>query len=88
MLNMKTTTIREMQHGLTAVLARVARGEEITITRRGRPVARILAAVPAKKAKQPEWPDARARLNERFPGGPATGRPASELVAEMRGRDL
>lgn len=88
MLNMKTTTIREMQHGLTAVLARVARGEEITITRRGQPVARILAAVPAKKAKKPVWPDAMARLNERFPGGPAKGKPASELVAEMRGRDL
>jgi prevent-host-death family protein len=87
MLNMKTATIRELQHGLTAVLERVARGEEITITRRGQPVALILAAAPIKKAKKPVWPDAMARLNERFPGGPTEGKPASELVGEMRGRD-
>ncbi|OYU98808.1 MAG: prevent-host-death protein [Verrucomicrobiales bacterium VVV1] len=87
MLDMKTATIREMQHGLTAVLERVARGEEITITRRGLPVARILAATPVKKAKKPIWPDAMARLNERFPGGPPKGKPTSEVVAEMRGRD-
>ncbi|MBC7369608.1 MAG: type II toxin-antitoxin system prevent-host-death family antitoxin [Undibacterium sp.] len=73
---------------MNAVLERVAGGEEITVTRRGKPVARILASVSAKKAKKPVWPDAMARLNERFPDGPPKGRPASELVAEMRGRDL
>jgi prevent-host-death family protein len=87
MLNMKTATIRQMQHGLTAVLERVARGEEITITRRGFPVARLLAAAPTKKAKKPVWPDAMTRLNERFRDGPAKGKPASEIVHEMRGQD-
>lgn len=88
MLNMKTATIRELQHGLNAVLQRVALGEEITITRRGRPVARITAALPAKRARKPVWPDAMARLAERFPGGAPKGKPASELVVEMRGRSL
>lgn len=88
MLNMKMVTIRQMQHGLTAVLERVARGEEITITRRGFPVARLLAPAPAKQAKQPVWPDAMTRLNERFRDEPAKGKTASEIVREMRGRDL
>ena len=88
MLNMRTATIRQMQHGLTAVLERVARGEEITITRRGVPVARLLPAAPAKKAKKPVWPDAMSRLNDRFRDGAAKGKPASEIVREMRGREL
>ncbi len=57
MLNMKAATIRELQHGLTAVLERVARGEEITITRRGQPVALILAAAPVKnRCGRTPWP--------------------------------
>ena len=88
MLNMRTATIRQMQHGLTAVLERVARGEEITITRRGVPVARLLPSAPAQKAKKPVWPDAMSRLNNRFRDAAAKGKPASEIVREMRGREL
>jgi hypothetical protein len=32
LLDMKTATVREVQHQLSRVLARVKRGEEITIT--------------------------------------------------------
>ena len=39
---MKTATIRETQHGLAGLIAQVERGAEIIITRRNRPVARLL----------------------------------------------
>lgn len=39
---MKTATIRETQHRLAGLIAEVERGAEILITRRNRPVARLL----------------------------------------------
>ncbi|NJL27750.1 MAG: type II toxin-antitoxin system prevent-host-death family antitoxin [Thermoanaerobaculia bacterium] len=38
---MKSVTTREAQHHLAKVLRTVARGEEVAITRRGKPVAKI-----------------------------------------------
>jgi len=40
---MKTASIREVQHHLNDVLAWVARGEEVQITRRNKPVAKLVA---------------------------------------------
>ena len=41
MLDMKTASVREVQHNLNDVLAWVAQGEEVQITRRNKPVAKI-----------------------------------------------
>ena len=41
---MKTRTVAETKAHLSALLAAVAKGEEVTVTRRGRPVARIVPA--------------------------------------------
>ena len=43
---MKTTT-RRLRAELARTLARAARGEEITVTRRGKPYVRVIAAGPA-----------------------------------------
>lgn len=42
MLYMKTATVREVQHHLNDVLAWVARGEEVQITRRNKSVAKLV----------------------------------------------
>ena len=42
MLDMKTATVREVQHHLNEVLAWVAQGEEVQITRRNQPVAKLV----------------------------------------------
>ena len=42
LLDMKTATVREVQYKLSRVLARVKRGEEITITKRGEAIARLI----------------------------------------------
>lgn len=77
MSNMKTATVREVQHELAAILDRVARGEEVTVTRRGKAVARI---VPARQVKRVRWPDFAARMSRRFPDGALPGPPPSTLI--------
>ncbi|HXJ77820.1 MAG TPA: type II toxin-antitoxin system prevent-host-death family antitoxin [Candidatus Methylomirabilis sp.] len=78
---MATATVREVQHQLAAILDRVAQGEEVTVTRRGRAVARI---IPAVRAKRPRWPDFAARMKRRFPGGQLPGPPVSALIRADR----
>jgi len=45
---MKTMTLAETKAHLSAVVDQVQKGEDIVITRRGRPVARISAELPAQ----------------------------------------
>ena len=47
---METISVAETKSHLSELLNRVARGEEIVITRRGRPVARLM---PVSSAKRP-----------------------------------
>lgn len=81
--------IRELQQHASKVVARVAQGEEIEITDRGRPVARL---VPLRRRPLDELADAgRLRpatrtmaklppLIEVEPGSPS----ASEILAQLR----
>ncbi len=79
---MRTATVREVQHGLSAVLERVQRGQEITITKYGRIIAKM---IPVKmKPKNLEWPDFEARMKRLFPKGPPRGKSVSEIIDELR----
>ena len=82
MSNMKTVTVREVQHRLGSLLDRVERGEPLTITRRGRVVARLVPA--SARRGRVEWPDFEARMKRLFPDGPPSGEPASDLIRRMR----
>jgi len=84
LLDMKTATVREVQHKLSRVLARVKRGEEITITKRGKAVARLVAPAVAPGKGDGEWPDFAGRMKRLFPDGPPPGKPTSEVVMELR----
>lgn len=53
----------DAKHALDALLDRVARGEEITITRDGRPIARLVHAGPSRDRQGAQA--AAARLLER-----------------------
>jgi prevent-host-death family protein len=44
---MRTATVRDVQHHLAEVLAWVEQGEEVQITRRSKPVARLIPEVSA-----------------------------------------
>lgn len=83
---MKSASIRTVQHGLAAMIAEVEQGEEIIITRRNQPVARL------SPISTPATPSAStpARLStywRRRPLPPAVRSVLShaDLVAEGRG---
>lgn len=51
---MKTATVGKIQKNFSEVLRNIKAGEEITIIKRGKPVARLTALGPKKNI---EWPD-------------------------------
>jgi prevent-host-death family protein len=73
---MKTATVGQIQKNFAKILRDISNGEEITITKRGRPIARITSLGPKDII---DWPD--------FYGQTITleGKPLSELVIEGRG---
>jgi len=81
MSNMKAVTVREVQHRLASILERVGRGEQVTITRRGQVVARLVPAVRRGKVR---WPDSEARMKRIFSSGTPPGEPASVLIRRAR----
>ncbi len=78
---MKTTTIRELKHEMTAVLAKVAEGESFEVLRRGKPVA-VLS--PRKRKTRRVMPDFSKRLQAIY-GDRILSSTASDLIAEARG---
>jgi prevent-host-death family protein len=79
---MKTATVREVQHRLASVLSEVQKGKEITITKRGKVIARI---VPATRTRgRLRWPDSAGRMKELMSGVAPVGQPASEIIRELR----
>ena len=80
MYNMKTASIREMQHNLSEVLSWVERGEEVRVLRRKKVVARLLPPDP-----QPaESPDFVGRARAVWRDEPRGGR-LSKIVSDDRG---
>lgn len=73
--------MRELKHHTAALVARVEAGEEIELTRRGRPVARLS---PARARAKPRTPDFAGRLAEIY-GEAALKKTATDLVGEARG---
>jgi prevent-host-death family protein len=78
---MKTASVRELQHGLAALLASVERGGTVTVTRRGKVVACIVPPPPRGKVF---WPDSMARMKQLFPDGAPAGTPPSLLLRADR----
>jgi prevent-host-death family protein len=80
---MNSLSVRELQQNIKQVMDRVQRGESIEVTRRRRPVARIVpVAAPAAAAP---WPDLDARARKAL-GSRVIEPPASEQLLADRGR--
>jgi prevent-host-death family protein len=73
---MLTVTLVEAKTRLSELLDKVAAGEEVVITRHGRPAARIAAVSPAKQPV-PDLSALRARM-------PPWRKPSHLLIREMR----
>ena len=73
---MKTASVGEIQKNFSRILKEIKAGEEIAVTRRGKPVAKITALGPKKEI---DWPDFYNEAIE-LKGG----KPAIEIVIEGR----
>ena len=58
---MKTATVGEIQKNFAKVLNSIKNGEEITITKRGKPVAKVVALGPKDEI---DWPDFHGEARE------------------------
>jgi antitoxin (DNA-binding transcriptional repressor) of toxin-antitoxin stability system len=80
MLNMKTTSVRDVQHNLRKILLWVENGEEVLIMRRKEVVAKLVPPGP-KKIKSPDFLDRAKRVWGEAP----RGKPLSDLASDARG---
>jgi prevent-host-death family protein len=72
---MKTATVGEIQKNFGRILKQIKAGEEIAVTRRGKPVAKITAIGPKEKI---DWPDFYREAIK------LKGKPVGEIVIEGR----
>jgi prevent-host-death family protein len=79
---MRSVSVRELQQNIKQVLDRVQRGESVDVTRRRRPVARIVPV--ARAAAAEPWPDLEKRARRAL-GSRVIEPPASEQLLADRG---
>jgi prevent-host-death family protein len=72
---METATVGEVQKNFAEVLRKIASGESIIVTKRGRPVAKITALGARKDI---DWPDFYQESIE------LDGKPLSDIVIDSR----
>ena len=72
---MKTATVGDIQKNFAKLLRSIKDGEVITVTKRGKPVAKITAMGPKNDI---EWPDFYSEVIE------LKGKPLKDIVAEGR----
>lgn len=79
---MRSVSLAAAKAGLSALLDAVEAGEEVVITRRGRPVARVI-----RESAEPRPTDWVARLRSLHAGSPGLEGSAVDLVRELRDRE-
>lgn len=72
---MKTASVGEIQKNFTRVLSDITTGQEILITKRGTPVARIVPLSPQSEIKWPDFYNQAVELQ---------GKSMSQIVIENR----
>jgi antitoxin (DNA-binding transcriptional repressor) of toxin-antitoxin stability system len=72
---MKTATVGEIQKNIGKILKDIHLGEEITIIRRGKPIAKLTALSPKKNIEWPEFYNDAIELK---------GKPVSQLIIKNR----
>ncbi len=80
---METVTIRQAQHNFASLIHKVEQGEEVRISRRSKPVARLVSIESVDE--KVDWSHAGKRRQAIFHGKRIKGAPVSEVIAEARG---
>ncbi len=82
---MENVTVREIQHHLSTYIQRVESGEEIQISRRNRPVAKIVPLPAFGTGKKVDWSAHRKEIKAAFNGRIVKGTPMHKIISEARG---
>ena len=80
---MKTATVRDLRNHYTGLLRWIAAGEEIVITRRGKPLARLVPEKPG--SKHVNWADSEAVSRDRRGERVLTAKESLQLIKEAGG---
>lgn len=80
---MKTATVRELRNQYRNVLGWVEAGEEVTISKRGKVIARLVPEKP--KSKQIDWSQSAAILMKRKALPVLTASQSKSLLADSQG---
>ncbi len=84
---MKTATIRDLRYDFSRVEAWLRNGDEIEITRHGKPIARILPPTPPARRKLVK-PDIMAQLKETWGDRIFSAKEVAEMrAAELEGEE-
>ena len=83
---MKTATVRDLRNHYSQLLAWIAAGEEITITQRGKPVARLTPAPASAGLDKVDWNQSAAMARDRSREIRLSAGESSELLKEAGGR--
>ena len=81
-ITMPIATVRDLRNDFARISLWIANGEQVTVTKDGKPFA-TLAPIRSQQPA-PQWPDLAARRRRLFPNG-VKGKPASEIISEGRG---
>ncbi len=79
---MKTVTVEEAENNFPALLRLVRAGEEVEVTQRKAPVARIIPL--KKKSRKCDWTATWKKLDAIYRGRTVSGKPGSQVVIEGR----
>ena len=80
---MKSTTVRELRNNYSQVLKWVAKGEEVEVTRRGKPVAKVVPVASASPAEV-DWSKSSA-LNRQAWTTVLTAKQSAAVLADSQG---
>jgi prevent-host-death family protein len=81
---MKTATVRDFRNQYTSLLAWIGAGEEVLITRRGRPIARLVPDGPGSEGRV-DWSRSGAVCRERAGRHRMSARAAARIIREAGG---
>lgn len=79
---MKSATVRDLRYHFPEIEARLSKGEEIEIRKRGKLIGRLVPVRPSKE----DYPDF-AAISKRIFGGRKTRTTGTELVSWARGEN-
>jgi prevent-host-death family protein len=82
---MKTATVRDLRNHYTGLLRWIAAGEEILITRRGKPLARLIPEKPARR-KKVDWSTSREVMRDRSGDRILTAEESRQLIQDAGGK--